>query len=205
MALRLFAVALLDGLHGESPAPRTQLVAVRDVAAVVEEAPYLLAMPDEPLLERHRTVVHEVFARSTAVLPVPAGTLFRERAALQQWLELHYVALSDALAFVEDRAEARVHVTRADGRAEDQDAGTDIAEAAAECFRALRRQSVATLPLRREHMTGIAISSAFLVDRALWKEFASAADAERDRHAGLDVSVTGPWPPWDFVRITFGG
>lgn len=205
MGLRLFGIALIDGLHGESPAARTQLVSVRDLAAVVEEAPFQFATPDEALAARHHEVVTDVFTHSAALLPAPLGTIFRDERALQQWLELHYVAINDALGFVEDRVEGRVHVRRAEGVPGERDMGADVAATAAECFRAFRRQAVVSIPLRSEHLTGIAISSAFLVERTLWKEFSSLVDEERDRHAGLEVSVTGPWPPYDFVRINFGG
>lgn len=205
MGLRLYAIALIDGLHGESPAAHTRLVAVRDVAAVVEEAPFQLPIPDESFAARHHEVVSAVFAHSAGLLPAPAGTTFRHLRALEQWLELHYVAIHEALGFVEDRVEGRVHVRRTDGAADERDMGAEVAATAAECFRTFRRQAVASLPLRSEHATGIAVSAAFLVERSVWREFSSLVEEERDRHDGVRVSVTGPWPPYDFVRINFGG
>ena len=204
MAQRLFAIALLDALHGDSPAPETAVVSVRDLAAVVQEAPWVMTPPDEDALERHHAVVEAVFTRAGAVLPTPAGTVFRDGGTLRQWLELHYVALTDALAFVEDRAEARVHVQRASGPEDEREAGSDLAALAADCFRTLRRRAVASLPLRTEHVTGVALTSAFLVDRSAWASFESLAREEHGRHAGLEVTVTGPWPAYDFVRIHFG-
>jgi hypothetical protein len=204
MALRMFAVALLEGLDHESPAPATELIAVRDLGAVVEEVPYVMIVPDDTTVAHHHAVVSSVFARTGAVLPAPANTIFREKTAVRQWLELHYVALNDALAFVEDRVEARVHVRREDARAGESDAGSDLADVAAELFRTLRRQAVASIPLRTEHLTGVAITSAFLVERGLWKEFSSAA-RDLDTKDGLSITVTGPWPAYDFVRIHFAG
>jgi Gas vesicle synthesis protein GvpL/GvpF len=206
MALRLFAVALVEGLHGEAPSPGTELVAVRDLAAIVEAAPYLMTLPDEDALAKHLDVVSSAFARGATVLPAPVNTVFRERHALQQWLEIHYVALSDALAFVEDRAEARVHVARING-AREMHAAHDVPSLATECFRALRRQSVASLPLRTTDPSSNEASSAFLVERGLWKEFEAlaAVAGEQSQVEGIEVVVTGPWPPYDFVRIHFGG
>lgn len=203
MALRLHALVFSEGFPN-GVIPGASLVPFRDLGAVVAEAPYELVLPDEAILERQREVV-EAVARRGAVLPAPPGTVFRSRQALEQWIELHYVALSDALAFVDDRVGARVHVRRADAPRDEREAGADLAAVAAECFRVLRRQAVASVQLRSEHATGIAVSSAFLVERELWGEFKSAVEEEQERSPSLEITLTGPWPPYDFVRMQLGG
>jgi hypothetical protein len=204
MALRLYAVTFLEGLAPVA-VDGTAIVPVRDLAAVVEEAPYVMSLPDDEALARHHEVTSATLARAGAVLPAPAGTVFRSVESLRQWLELHYVALNDALAYVEDRVEARIHVARADASEAEREAGTDLAAASTEIFRVLRRQAVASFALRTEHVTGLALTSAFLVERELWKEFTALARTEGERQEGIDLSITGPWPPYDFVRIHFGG
>lgn len=119
-------------------------------------------------------------------------------------MELHYVSLTGALEFVDDRAVARLHVVRADGKDDDLEAGSDLAAAAAEAMRALRRGAVASVPLRHEEVTGIVLSSAFLVERELWKQFQRAVEEQQDVHPLLRFDVTGPWPAYDFVRMQFG-
>lgn len=49
------------------------------------------------------------------------------------------------------------------------------------------------------------ISASFLVDRTVWREFAERVTAEARRDPVLEVILTGPWPPYDFVRLQFGG
>jgi hypothetical protein len=132
------------------------------------------------------------------------GTVFRTDDVLQKWMELHYVALSDALAWVEDRLAARVYITRATGREGDKEAGSDLAAIAAEVTRSLRRHAVASVPLRSEQVTGSVLSAAYLVERNLWQEFADAVGDERERHQLVTMELTGPWPPYDFVRFQFG-
>jgi hypothetical protein len=158
---------------------------------------------DTAAIERHLNVIAGVFSQD-AVLPAPVGTVFRSNEVLQKWMELHYVALSDALAWVEDRLAARVHITRAMGREGDKEAGSDLAAIAAETTRSLRRHAVASVPLRNEQVTGIVLSAAYLVERGLWQEFADAVDDERERHPLVRSELTGPWPPYDFVRLQFG-
>jgi hypothetical protein len=121
-----------------------------------------------------------------------------------RWLELHYVALSDALSFVDDRVVGRVHVWRP-GDAAEREVGSDLAAAAAEALRDLRRSAVATVPLRTEQLTGIVSSAVFLVEQELWKDFASKVEEQGSRVQNLRLELTGPWPPYDFVQMQFGG
>ena len=213
MALRLHAITLADAPHhasapvtdGNGTQNGTVVVPFRDLVAVVtEQRTFDLDEPTPGAVDRHRAIVDAVFHRSP-VLPAPVGAVFRSPDVLKRWMELHYVSLTDALEFVDDRAVARVHIVRADGKDEDLETGSDLAAAAAESFRALRRRSVAAVPLRLEQITGLVLSGAFLVERDLWKDFADAVEEQHDAHQLLRFDVTGPWAPYDFVRMQFGG
>jgi hypothetical protein len=208
MALRLHGITVTDAHNGGIPAEVGPLAPVlipfRDLCAVVsEQGNFGLDTVTPGVVDRHRAVVDEVF-RHAAILPAPVGVVFRAPDVLKRWMELHYVSLTGALEFVEDRAVARVHAVRADGKNQESEAGSDLAAAAAESFRALRRRAVATVPLRHEEVTGLTLSGAFLVERDLWKDFLSAIDEQRDAHHLLQFDVTGPWAPYDFVRMQFG-
>lgn len=191
---------------GQGPArvpAGVRLIPVRELAAIVEEGEYRAHDVGTEDVERHLAVIGELFTQD-AVLPLPVGTVFRAPDVLQRWIELHYVALSDALAWIEDRVAARVHITRADAHDDDKEAGSDLAAIAAEVSRSLRRHAVASVPLRNEQITGIVLSAAYLIERNLWQEFADAVEDERERHNLVRMQLTGPWPPHDFVRIQFG-
>jgi hypothetical protein len=183
----------------------TLLVPFRDLCAVVSEQKVFAIDQATPAdVERHRAVVDWLFRR-VSVLPAPVGVVFRAPEVLRRWLELHYVSLTGALEFVDDRAAARVHVVRADGKPEDLETGSDLASSAAEAMRALRRHAVASVPLRHEEVTGLVLSSSFLVERDSWNGFLSAVKEQRDAHHLLRFDVTGPWAPYDFVQMQFGG
>jgi hypothetical protein len=203
VALNLFGVIYNDVHHTSEPVDGTQAIVVRDLAAIVADSPYAAIEPNEAHVERVTRVIAFHHARS-AVLPAPLGVVFRSRDAVQRWLELHYVALSDSLSFVDGRDVGRVHVWRPTA-GEDREAGSDLASAAAESMRTLRRSAVATVPLRLEQITGIVLSASFLVERELWKEFKSKVDDEGNRAPHLKYELTGPWPPYDFVQMQFGG
>jgi len=91
------------------------------------------------------------------------------------------------------------------GEASEREVGSDLAAAAAEALRDLRRSAVATVPLRTEQLTGIVLSAAFLVEQELWKEFASKVEEQGGRAPNIRLELTGPWPPYDFVQMQFGG
>src|SRR5881398_2549684 len=126
MALRLHAITPADAPHhagapatdGNGAQNGTAVVPFRDLVAVVtEQRNFGLDEPTPGEVERHLTIVDAVFHRSP-VLPAPVGAVFRSPDVLKRWMELHYVSLTDALEFVDDRAVARVHIERADGNPE---------------------------------------------------------------------------------------
>jgi hypothetical protein len=218
MALRLHGITFADA-HQETVGDATGtgsgtgtgswsgtlLVPFRDLCAVVsEQKVFAIDEPTPADVERHRAVVDWLFRR-VSVLPAPVGVVFRAPEVLRRWMELHYVSLTGALEFVDDRAAARVHVVRADGKPEDLETGSDLAASAAEAMRALRRHAVASVPLRHEEVTGLVLSSSFLVERDSWNGFLSAVKEQRDAHHLLRFDVTGPWAPYDFVQMQFGG
>jgi hypothetical protein len=49
------------------------------------------------------------------------------------------------------------------------------------------------------------VSASFLVERSRWREFADAVAAEARPASGIEIVLSGPWPPYDFVRFEFGG
>ena len=73
-------------------------------------------------------------------------------------------------------------------------------------MRALRGQATATVSIPvAEDETSIVAQAAFLVDLELWPVFADLVGKEDARHTSLDFHLSGPWPPYDFVRMQFGG
>lgn len=205
MALRLHAVVPLESAQTLDGRAGASLHVVRELGALTTEQPaFVLDAAAESGLDEHRKIVDWAF-RHGPVLPAPQGVLFRSTDVLTRWMELHYVSLSDAITFVEDRVAARVHIVRRDASADEAEAGSDLAAAAAEAFRALRRRAVAVVPLRLEQVTGLVLSAAFLIDKALWSDFENAIAEQQDAHEALRFDLTGPWAPYDFVRMQFGG
>ena len=197
-AVRLYGVTAAHGHRGNFTA-ETGVVTFRDLAAIVAAAPYELA--GGPGLEDYRKVVESVF-RQQALVPAPPGVVFRSRDVLAQWLELHYFTLLDALSFVEDRAVARVSVAReaaGDATAAIDEQGEVVLH---DALRLLRRHAAATVTLGPDG-GGHPTAASFLVDRSRWEVFAELVREESNRHDGFALALSGPWPPYDFIRMQF--
>jgi hypothetical protein len=202
VALNLYGVTFSEAHEPGPMAPDTELVIVRDLGAICGPGEYSAAPPSPERLAQYADIV-ATYARRGPVLPAPIGVVFRQRDAVLRWLELHYVALSDALSFVDNRVVGRVHIWRP-GPPEDREAGSDLAAVAAESLRVLRRSAVTSVPLRLEKVTGIVLSAAFLVEQDLWKEFAGEVEEQGRLSPNLRFELTGPWPPYDFVQMQLG-
>lgn len=207
--VRLFALTAAD-VHDAGPLPAgTQGVAFRDLTAVVQETSFVRAELSADDLAAHRRVVDGLFAERP-VVPAPPGLVFPARDALARWLELHYVALSDALTFLDGRGEARVHVERvpvtpAHGIPAVDALAPDVSAAAGEVFRVLRKHAAASIVMRAPEDRPATALASFLVERERWAQFEAAVLEQGQQDPELRFRVTGPWPPYDFVRMQFGG
>ena len=211
-ALRLYGVAAVESNAVRSLAEGTTIVPFRLLGAVVAPTKYSRVSVDEAEVGEYTRILEEVQA-STAVLPAPPGTVFRTRDSLARWLELHYFTLTQAIGVVEGHSEARVTITKS-GNVDAKDATSDeikehtkqLASVASDSMRVLRGQATATitLPVSDDDTTVIAHAS-FLVDMERWGLFTELVAKEDQRHTDLDFRLSGPWPPYDFVRMEFGG
>jgi hypothetical protein len=205
VALRLYGVAAVESGHANSLAEGTSLVHYRALAAIVEPSPYTVSKLEDQEMAKYLAVLEEAQSHS-AVLPAPPGTIFQSQPTLTRWLELHYFTLTEALSVIDGHAAARVSVT-AQGRQE-EDSRKSFAALAAESLRLLRSQAAATVTLPKaegDEEEGVLARASFLVDTQRWQAFKDTVSKEAQRQNSLDFQVTGPWPPYDFVRMQFGG
>jgi len=207
-ALRLYGVAAVESGQATSLASGTTLVHYRALAAMVEPAAYTISTLDDEETANYARVLEEAYAHAT-VLPAPPGTVFQSQSILLRWLELHYFTLTEALAVIEGHSAARVSITsngrEADGDGESQ---KSFAALAAESLRLLRSQAAATVTLPKtdnDDEDGVVARASFLVDSQRWQTFQDTVAKEAQRQSALSFRVTGPWPPYDFVRMQFGG
>jgi hypothetical protein len=208
-ALRLYGVAAVESGQATSLADSTRLVHYRALAAIVEPSAYSISSLGDEETDRYLRVLEEAYEHA-AVLPAPPGTIFQSNATLTRWLELHYFTLTEALSVIEGHSAARVSITThpASGDNGDGDAHKSFAALAAESLRLLRSQAAATVTLPKadsDDEDGVVARASFLVDSQRWQTFKDTVSKEAQRQSALEFRVTGPWPPYDFVRMQFGG
>jgi hypothetical protein len=204
-ALRLFGVAAVESGHTTSLAAGTTLTHYRALAAIVEPSHYTPVNLDDGEMDKYLRVLEEAYTHST-VLPAPPGTVFRSEGTLSRWLELHYFTLTEALSVIEGHAAARVSITTPNRRDENEPEKS-MAALAAESLRLLRTQAAATVTLPKadgDEEEGVVARASFLIDSQRWESFQDTVSKEARRQKALDFKVTGPWPPYDFVRMQFG-
>lgn len=200
-SLQLFGIIAADP-GARSPAPDTILVPFRAIAALVAPAPYQRMTLDDEKVAAYAQIVEEAY-RFAPILPAPPGTIFRSRSALGRWLELHYVTLSDALALVDGSSAARVTI-RLREAAENEETVREWHLVATEIMRTLRGHASALTILTNAAGDERAVGTAsFLVELDRWAAFETSVSAEQKRHPSLDFAMTGPWPPYDFVKMQF--
>ena len=206
-AVQLFGVISLDVSGATSPVRGVTVVAFRDLGALVADSTYAAPTPTAPHINEYRRVVEGAFARQT-IVPAPFGAIFRGRDSLLRWLELHYFTLIEAVTFVADRAMARVSVSYGDEPENTTAMAIDadlLDTAADESFRVLRRHAVASLVVSNHAgQAGPAARASFLIERERWGVFNDVVREEQKRLREMHVECTGPWPPYDFVRMQFG-
>lgn len=211
-SLKFYGVAAHESSGAHTLAEGTQLIQFRSLAAIVAPARYHRVTLDEKEMNDYTRVLEEVQGVAT-VLPAPPGTIFRSRDSLMRWLELHYFTLTQTMSSVEGHGQARLTITKTVGVDPDNATGAEAKESAkqlvataAQSMRILRGQAAATVTLPPvEEETSIVAQASFLVELDHWNSFADLVAKEDQRQTALDFHLSGPWPPYDFVRMQFGG
>lgn len=177
---------------GQSEGEGLIKVRYRDLDALVRAVPFRVPELDDASLAQHQRLIEGTFRRST-ILPAPFGMVFRGRRAVIRFLEDQYIILDEGLAFLDGLWELRLHMAGED------DEDHSLTDLATHLYSELRRFARAAIPLRAAE--GHLLSAAFLVDRGAWIEFVERTDDLNASHPELSFDLTGPWPPYDFVRI----
>ena len=210
--LRLYGVAAHESTAANGLAEGTSLVQFRSLDAVVIPTRYHRITLDDDEMNHYTRVLEEVQSNA-AVLPAPPGTVFRSRESLMRWLELHYFTLTQTMSAIEGHGQARLTITKTIGVDPDNATGAEAKEStkqlvatASQSMRVLRGHAAATVVLPAiEGETSIVAQASFLVELDHWTAFAELVDKEDQRQTALDFHLSGPWPPYDFVRMQFGG
>ncbi|HET7460630.1 MAG TPA: GvpL/GvpF family gas vesicle protein [Longimicrobium sp.] len=171
-----------------------RLLQHEDVAALVAPAPPHGADSDALHVTARHWEVHRALL-SGDVVPAPCGAVFPGDAEVLAFLEESYTALRGALARVRGRWEYRLHVSLTEPSFPE----TRALDLATHIYAELRRLARSAVPFPREAPR--VLSAAFLVERAASEAFRDRVDQLSALNAALELDLTGPWPPYDFVSM----
>lgn len=171
-----------------------QRVRYRDMEALVRPVPFVLPSDSMRSVDEHQRIV-EMVMRRTTILPAPFGIVFKSRRDLIKLMQDQYLVLDEGLSLLDGHWELRLHITAsAVGEVADE-----LGDVAMSIYAELRHFARAAVPFPKD--TKRLASAAFLVDRTTWVEFVERIEDFGTHHPNLSFDVTGPWPPYDFVRI----
>jgi hypothetical protein len=80
-----------------------------------------------------------------------------------------------------------------------EEAAPELRDLASHVYAELRRLAHAAQPMPPDD--GRIFSAAFLVARTAWVEFVERGEDLAAADPRLTLDITGPWPPYDFVRL----
>jgi hypothetical protein len=201
----VFGVVAADGIDADAQVSGCEVLIVRQLAAIVEPSSLGATHEAAQRIARYREVVEKVFTERT-VVPIPFNTVFRSRASVARWLELHCSPLQEALDFVSDRATMRVRVGVASSPA------NEVAAASVDgllwtALRRLKADAVAAVPVVANADGGADRSAAcsYLIDHDAMSTFQQRVTSLTNSQPHLRFEIVGPLPAYDFVKMEFGG
>ena len=202
----VFGVVPAAGVEDRATVASYELLVVRQLGAVVENVSLGGSLDLMHRTARYRAIVEQIFAERT-IVPLPCGTVFRSRASVARWLELHWSPLQDAIDFVSDRATMRVRVAL-------QETPATAAGAASldghlwTTLRGLKADAIAAVPVVANADASAAAPSAacaYLIDRDAVLAFERRVASLTTSDPHLRVTIMGPLPAYDFIKMDFGG
>jgi|KBSMisStaDraftv2_1062788.scaffolds.fasta_scaffold81824_3 hypothetical protein len=173
--------------------PRIEEIRSDDICAVVSRVPREPIAATREHLLAHERVNRAVLADRT-VIPMAFGTQCRSREDVAQVLRSGYDAFSEALEQMNGKLEFGLQGYRHGDTA----AGTD--RAVPEILRQLGDVSLASR-LNAPFGPGMVMNAAFLVQRSGEAGFDHGVREISQRYPDLMFKRSGPWPPYNFVRI----
>ena len=185
--------AALDALQSRGDERPYTLVNAGNLAAVVTEDP---AEPESTeTIRDHGRIVARLLGRSS-VVPVPAGLHAENEEAVLGFLDKQRIPFLEALDFLEDGYELRLHLSaRGKGQSEDR-----LRTVAHHVYEALQRQARAARILEEGGQDKI-LSAAFLIPKHEWIRFVEQVADWEGRYPTVRMDITGPWAAWDFVHV----
>ncbi len=202
-------------------------VPYRDISAVVSDTPPIEYEPNEANALMHEEIVERIMQEHT-VLPLGFGNVFINESRVKWLLAKFYPTFKTYLKKLEGKVEVGVKVFY-DSEAAKRELETpnikveegdeDLAKRVVEekyynkinekayeygvkIYEALKKHAE-DVHLMKRIGGNMVLNGAFLIQKERIEEFKSELEKLEEGHAdkGLKIQFSGPWPPYNFVRI----
>ncbi|HEU0013041.1 MAG TPA: GvpL/GvpF family gas vesicle protein [Longimicrobium sp.] len=176
------------------PSLGVSLVRGDDLAALVRPAPSKAVDTHPDQVAAQHWEVHRALLQGD-VVPAPLGIVFPSAEEVRGFLTESHASLTGAMERVAGKWEFRLHVDVVE-----QGFSRDLAmDLSTHIYAELRRVSAAAVTLAA---TGTRVlTAAFLVPRSTTGAFQERLDVLARLNSALELDLTGPWPPYDFVQM----
>ncbi len=193
---------VLDALQSLGEDVGYHLIEAGELAAVVSAGRWWERSADETTssgaVRDHGRLVARLLRRSS-VVPIPLGLTADSEDGVRAFLERQRVSLLEALDYLEDGYEVRLHLSNREGSDEED----RLRAVAHHIYEQLQRQARSARILSEGAADRI-LSAAFLIPRDEWIRFVEQVADWEGRYPAMRMDVTGPWAAWDFVHFMAG-
>jgi len=172
----------------------------KEMSAVVSDTALTDYQPTEENIKAHNEVVNLVMKEYT-VIPMTFGMGFRDKKVLLSVLEKSYDVIKKTLKLFDNKVELGIKIVLGKELMELLD-GERRSLLASHIFESLKRRAVESVN-GKLFSKRLLLNASFLVEKDKVDEFSKEVEKAKKMIAPK-VQYTGPWPPYNFVKIKIG-
>lgn len=188
------------GNKGVGNSGEVYTIPYKDISAVVSDTPLTEYQPTEENIKIHNEIVNLVM-KEHSVIPMAFGMVFKDKEVLLSVLEKSYDAIKKSLELFDNKVELGVKIVLNKELMELLE-GEMKSKFASYIFESLKKGAAESVngKLFSERLL---LNASFLVEKNKVEEFSKEVDKVKGMLAPK-VQYTGPWPPYNFVKINIG-
>lgn len=188
------------GSKGIGNSGEVYTIPYKAISTVVSDTPLTGYQPTEENIKIHNEVINLVM-KEHSLIPMAFGMVFKDKEVLLSVLEKSYEAIKKTLALLDNKVELGIKIVLNKELMEllDEERKSQFASY---IFESLKKRAIESVngKLFSERLL---LNASFLVEKNKVEEFSKEVDKLKGMLAPK-VQYTGPWPPYNFVKINIG-
>ncbi len=168
-----------------------------NISAVVSKLPLkdYRSFNFEENVKTHDRVIQHVMERFT-VIPLAYNQTWKNEDLLETFVRGMEKDANNIFKKLEGKEEFGLKVLKNNGTFKEDELITDLKEL---------RNTTSSAKLGEKFNNEMVLNSFYLVSKERVKEFSDKVEEIKNKHNDLEIKLTGPWPPYNFVEIKIGG